>query len=221
MSEPLGRALKSHTVDGQAALGPEAEAAAGEREGETAEETDEEADRVVVLASGNLGLVYGAALDVRITLEELEDYFPGLLNGLAQHEGVGFVMVGSREQGPVVIGPQGRYYLDGDRIEGENPLAVFGPNAADHLRRTDSFPDAPDILVNSFYNTETNEVAAFEELIGSHGGLGGYQTQPFLLYPSEWETDEDDLVGAAAVYRQFKSWLAQLQPEDDGQPKEK
>jgi hypothetical protein len=212
VSEPLGRALKSRTVDGQAALGPEAQAAPPKLE--EAEESDEEADRVVVLASGNLGLVYGAALDERITLEDLEDYYPGVLDGLAQHEGIGFVMVRSTEHGPVVVGAEGWNYLDEDRIEGQDPLAAFGPNAAEHLRRTDSFPDAPDVLVNSFYNVETNEVAAFEELIGSHGGLGGYQTQPFLLYPSEWEIDDGELVGAAAVYRQFKRWLTNVQGAD-------
>jgi putative membrane protein len=120
-------------------------------------------------------------------------------------------MVHSREHGGVVIGKEGRYYLDEDRSEGENPLAGFGPNAAGHLRRTDSFPDAPDILVNSFYNMDTNEVAAYEELIGSHGGLGGYQTRAFLLVPSAWQLDNGELVGAAAVYQQFKSWLRQIQ----------
>jgi putative membrane protein len=98
-------------------------------------------------------------------------------------------------------------------VEGENPLAGFGPNAAEHLHRTDSFPDAPDVLVNSFYNVDTNEVAAFEELIGSHGGMGGFQTRPFLLYPAEWEISDGNLVGAAAVYWQFKSWLGQLHGE--------
>jgi len=209
VSEPLGRALKNRTIDGEAALGPEAGTEQVKR-GEV-RSTEEDPNRIVVLASGNLGLVYGAALDERITLEGLEDYFPGLLDRLAQHEGVGFAMVHSREHGPVVIGSRGRYYLDEDRIEGEDPLADFGPNAAEHLRRTDSFPDAPDILVNSFYNVETNEVAAFEELIGSHGGLGGYQTQPFLLVPSEWEIKDGELVGAASVYHQFKHWLGEIQ----------
>ena len=211
VSQPLGQALKRRTAEGQVGLGPE---------GVTAEEgvaagAEEDAQTVVVLASGNLGLVYGTRLGRRATLEEIEELYPGLLDGLAAHEGVGFLMVRSQEQGPVVIAPQGRYYLDDDRVEGENPLAGFGPNAAVHLRRTDSFPDAPDILVNSFYRADTNEVAAFEELIGSHGGLGGYQTQPFLLFPAEWESTEGDLVGAAAVYRQFKSWLAWLQNPND------
>jgi hypothetical protein len=79
-----------------------------------------------------------------------------------------------------------------------------------HLLRYNAFKDAPDIYVNSFYNAESNEVAAFEELIGCHGGMGGYQTRPFVMYPSEWQLEDEHLIGAPAVYHQFKRWLAQL-----------
>jgi hypothetical protein len=144
----------------------------------------------------------------RAMLEEIEEVYPGLLDGLAGHEGVGFLMVHSQEHGPVVIGAGGRYYLAEDRVEGKNPLAGFGPNAVQHLNRTDSFPNAPDILVNSFYNAETNEVAAYEELIGCHGGLGGYQTQPFVLYPAQLSIGDGPLVGAAALYKVLKGWVS-------------
>ena len=178
-------------------------------------ETMDEATHLIVLASGNLGLVYLTGLNRRATLEEIESFYPGLLDGLAQHEGVGWIMVHSAAQGPVVIGKHGRYFLEDGRLEGEHPLLGFGPHAADHLRRYDRFPDAPDIYVNSFYDAETNEVAAYEELIGCHGGLGGYQTRPFILYPAGWSIDKTPLVGAADVYRQFKRWLRQAQATND------
>ena len=111
--------------------------------------------------------------------------------------------------GPLVIGAQGIYYLNEDRVEGENPLARFGPNASQHLRRTDSFPNCPDILVNSFYDPHNNEGCAFEELIGFHGGLGGTQNQPFILHPAELLVD-GELIGAASVYRMCKGWLNEL-----------
>ncbi|MBK8985918.1 MAG: phage holin family protein [Chloroflexi bacterium] len=199
-SKALKRVTQSQTDGDGVNLGPD--------------EEDEElaADaQILVLASGNLGLVYGTRLEKRATLEQIESIYPGLLAGLAQHEGVGWLMVHSAEHGPVVIGQNGRYYLATDHIEGENPLTGFGLHAADHLRRYDEFPDAPDIYLNSFYDAASNEVAAFEELIGCHGGLGGYQTRPFLLYPSELELTEPHLVGAAAVYRQLKTWLQQVQ----------
>ena len=84
-----------------------------------------------------------------------------------------------------MLGEDGVRYLDSGQIEGTDPLAPFGPNAAAHVSRTDGFPHCPDIVVNSTYWAESDEVAAFEELVGSHGGMGGGQAHPFALYPSE------------------------------------
>ena len=70
------------------------------------------------------------------------------------------------------------------------------------LRRTDSFEHVPDILVNSDYDVENDEVYAFEELIGNHGGAGGNQQYPFILYPSDWELDEE-IFGAENVNKFF------------------
>ena len=198
VSRPLGRALEGYTSDGEVIFGPKG----GEQE-EGALRPEQFA-HLVALASGNLGLIYSTRSEERANLEQIEVIYPGMLEGLAQHEGVGFVMVHSSDHGMVVIGNKGRYYLNEDRVDGENPLANFGPNAIRHLRRTDSFPDAPDILVNSFFDPEKEEGAAFEELIGFHGGLGGYQAQPFLLYPTEWDLDDEEIVGAEQVYRVLK-----------------
>ena len=93
-------------------------------------------------------------------------------------------------------------------VVGADPLTPYGPNAARHLRRVDSFSNCPDVLVMSTYWPETDENAAFEELIGNHGGLGGEQTRPFLFYPAEWELDDPELVGAESVYRNLKRWTA-------------
>ena len=89
-------------------------------------------------------------------------------------------------------------YLDEDRVEGEDPLAPFGPNAADHVRRTDGFPHCADLVVNSTYWPEFGEVAAFEELVGSHGGMGGTQSFPFVLHPADLAWPEEEVVGAEA-----------------------
>ena len=202
LQKPVRQAFKKHTDDDEVSLGPEAEIEDG---------TGTEFGHLVALASGNLGLVYSTRLDERAPLEVIEKIYPGMLDGLANHEGVGFLMVNSEEHGPVVIGAQGRYYLDTDRLEGQNPLEGFGPNIVHHLKRTNSFPDAPDILVNSFFDPEKKEGAAFEELIGFHGGLGGYQTQPFLLYPSQWNLDDMEIIGAEAVFKILKSQLVKLQ----------
>ncbi len=160
--------------------------------------------QVVVLASGNLGLIYFTKWENRLTYEDIKDAFPDLIPGLVNHQGIGFIMVHSNEFGPIVIGCDGIYYLNNDVIEGENPLANFGPNAAQHLKRTDKFKFVPDILVNSFYDPIKDEVAAFEELVGSHGGLGGDQSYPFVMYPSEWELEMESIIGAEKLHEVLK-----------------
>ncbi len=165
---------------------------------------------VVVLASGNLGLISFTFVDQRLTLEEIASMCPELVSGLVEHPGIGFVMARSMEKGPVVLGRNGRIYLDSGLVEGESPLTDYGPHATSLLLREDSFPNAPDILVVSTYWSETDEVAAFEEQLCSHGGIGGEQSRPFILYPSELDPGTDALVGAEQVYWVFKRWIAEF-----------
>ena len=139
--------------------------------------------QVVVLGSGNLGLVYLMEEPRRLTLEELNERHPALVPALREHPHVGFLLVSSAEHGPVALGRSGTRYLRDGRVEGDDPLAGFSPTAAGHLRRTDGFAHVADIMVNSFYDPQLDEGCAFEELISFHGGMGGPQTRPFVLHP--------------------------------------
>lgn len=159
---------------------------------------------VIVLASGNLGLIYLTQWKDRLDYETIRTLFPELIPGLVQHEGIGFILVNSKEYGALAIGKEGVYYLEKNIIDGENPLTNFGSNAAKHLLRTNSFEHTPDILVNSFYDKDKDEVAAFEELIGSHGGLGGTQNKPFIMYPNSWKVEDTDIVGAETIHKIIK-----------------
>jgi len=200
----LRRAAQRRTQSGEVALGPNADATVQEeqREGMT--------DDVIVLASGNLGLISFPEWKQRMTFEEIAEAFPGLMNGLAAHEGVGFVLAHSAMDGGVVIGANGFHYLDQDYAVGTDPLANFGPNAVRHLKRADGFVNAPDLFVMSMFDPATNEVAAFEELVGCHGGLGGPQTKPFVLFPVEFADPRAPIVGASELYRVLKSWRNEL-----------
>lgn len=168
------------------------------------------APEVTVMASGCLGLISFPRIEGRATLEQLNERYPDLVEGLRTHPGVGFLLVRSAQHGAVVLGRGGTNYLDEDRIEGDDPLAPYGPNAALHVKRTDTFPHCQDIMLNSTYWTDVDEVAAFEELCGSHGGMGGTQSRPFILYPSGWEPPRGEIVGAENVHRQFVHWLVEL-----------
>ncbi len=196
----LARATRSRAVEGTVALGPQRQALSDS----AAQENGSEA---VVLVSGCLGLVYLTASKERLSLEQIAAIHPRLVEALASHPGISFVMVRSAVHGPLAIGARGRRRLDDDTVEGEDPLAGFDDTAAAHLRRHDSFPHCPDILVNGVYDPESGEIAPFEEFMGSHGGLGGPQTKPFAVVPAAWGDPAAPIVGVEAMHAELVRWL--------------
>ncbi|WP_413966514.1 alkaline phosphatase family protein [Actinacidiphila polyblastidii] len=178
--------------------------------GRRAEEQEREGppSEPIVLASGNLGLVAFPDIEGRATLEEVERRCPRLLPTLTSHPGVGFVLVRG-ERGPLVLGPDGgTHELASGLVTGPDPLAPFGPGAVDAVLRADAFRHTADLMINSTVHPLTGAVHAFEEQAGSHGGLGGPQSRPFLLAPVELPLRDEPLVGAEALHTLFREWLA-------------
>jgi uncharacterized membrane protein YvlD (DUF360 family) len=165
---------------------------------------------VVVLGSGNLGLIYLMEERRRLTMEEIDARHPELLPALRAHPHVGWLLVRSAERGALALGGAGERRLTDGAVDGEDPLAAFSPAAAKHLLRTDGFEHVADIMVGSFYDPELDEGCAFEELISFHGGLGGPQTQPFILRPEHLKLPDGPLLGAAAVHDLLLGWRNEL-----------
>ena len=161
---------------------------------------------VVVLGSGNLGLIYLMESPRRLTLEELRERHPALIPALCEHPHIAFVLVRSAADGAVALGAGGAHRLSDGAVDGADPLAGFSRNAARHLLRSDGFAHVADIMVNSFHDPVTEEGCAFEELISFHGGMGGPQTRPFLLHPAHLPVPAEPLVGAEAVHRLLRRW---------------
>jgi hypothetical protein len=187
--------------------------AIGEATGKTKKTSKKDvSDRqVVVLGSGNLGLVYLMDEQRQLTLEEIEERHPRLVPTLRAHPHVGWILVRSSEHGPVALGAHGAHYLEEERVEGVDPLAPFSPNAPRHLLRTAGFPHVADIMVGSFYDPALDEGCAFEELISFHGGIGGPQTRAFILHPKRLAAPDEPIVGAANVHQVLRDWRHALQ----------
>ena len=134
-----------------------------------------------------------------------------MLAALGEHPDIGFLLVRSAEHGPLAMNSRGVNYLAQRRVVGADPLAPFSPHAAAHLLRSDGFTNVADIMVGSFYDPELEQGCAFEELISFHGGLGGPQTRPFLLYPAELPIPPDEIIGAARVHEVLTGWRRLLQ----------
>jgi uncharacterized membrane protein YvlD (DUF360 family) len=144
------------------------------------------AGATLVAASGSLAHLYLPQLPGRLDRDQIEEHRPGLIDALARHPGIGLVMV--RDGGtPVVVGASGWRVLGGSTSgAGDDPLTPYGPAAATDLLQLDERDYVGDLVVLGRYDPDTAELAAFEELVGSHGGLGGDQTEAVLLVPTSW-----------------------------------
>ncbi|MEU5549709.1 phage holin family protein [Micromonospora sp. NPDC047793] len=162
----------------------------------------------VVVASGNLAMVYLTRHPGRLTRERLDEVTPGLVAGLAAHPGVGVVVVDSAA-GALAVGRSGTHRLTDGHVEGDDPLLPYGPRARHDLLRHQGIDHVGDLVLISSVDPGLEEVTAFEELVGSHGGLGGWQNDALLVHPAGWP-QEGELVGPDAVHRQLLDWLSRL-----------
>ena len=203
--------------DEQSAMVGHALGEATGRAGKERPKNDVSDRQVVVLGSGNLGLIYLMEEHRRLTLEEIDERHPELIGALREHPHVGWLLVRSSDNGPLVLGADGgERPLHGGRGAGPDPLANFSPTAAEHLLRTDGFEHVADVMVGSFYDPKLDEGCAFEELISFHGGLGGPQTRPFILHPDRLKMPSEPVLGAAAVHAVLSGWRRELNGADAG-----
>lgn len=201
-------ATRNRTVTGEVTLGPT------DTEQREVAETERES---VVVASGNLAMIYLTRYPGKLTLEQIDSYHPGLVQSLATHPGIGVVVVGTAD-GPVALGARGAHQLTDGTVTGTDPLAPYGPHARADLLRHQAAEHVGDLVLISVMDPDTDEVAAFEELVGCHGGLGGWQTEAMLVHPAGWPVDGGALVGPEAVHRLLAGWRDSLGLGAPGEP---
>jgi uncharacterized membrane protein YvlD (DUF360 family) len=172
----------------------------------------------VVCSSGNLAYVYFPAFPGRMSRGAVEARYPGLIAGLACHPAIGVVLVRGDDGALVAVGPAGEAPLAADAAPaaevsvgdlatfGSDPLDQFGPAAREALASLNQLGHLGDLILIGSVGADTEEAVSFEELVGSHGGLGGAQMRPFLLCPAAWIPRADPLVGAVAVHDQLAEW---------------
>src|SRR5438874_6635529 len=121
-----------------------------------------ELPHLVVAASGNLAHISMPRLGGRVDRETIDERFPGLIDGLMKHPGIGLVMVHSRDEGTLVLGGRGVYRLANDLVVGTDPVAAYGPHGLEGLRRIDAMPNCGDLVLISMFDDASGQVAPFE-----------------------------------------------------------
>lgn len=159
---------------------------------------------VAVRVSGPLAHVYFNVSDQRLNLSDIAVFYPALLNRLIEHPGIGLV-VGREGEETVMLGPKGTLTVhpEMDQLRGTNPLEglVDPPEQAERIHRLASFPRSGDLIILGAW--ENGAVVTFENQIGTHGGLGGPQERPFVLYPDTTEWPSGAIKGPCDLYPIF------------------
>ncbi|MDX1413262.1 MAG: phage holin family protein [Candidatus Promineifilaceae bacterium] len=195
-------------------------------EAEGADESAHEA-QVTAYGSGNLAQVYFDLYPRKILLSELNEAYPGMVDALVAHEGIGIVCGYDDDGIPVVLSKKGKLNLHTGEVSGENPLRMYTPDdpyasgastletRTWQVRRVMDFPNAGDLMVISTVY-EDGTVAALEELIGNHGGLGGEQTDAFLLHPPDIEvTQTRNAIDVFHILNQYRDQPVDAPTEQD------
>jgi hypothetical protein len=156
---------------------------------------------IIIRNSGPLSHVYFEVTPRPMDLSEVALLYPGLLETLVAHEGIGAVAGREGEQ-VVIVGQRGTLWVgpEGSRLEGDSPLAHLPhPDwAAEHVARLARFPHAGDLILFGAWDGE--RVVTFEEQVATHGGLGGPQDWPFLAFPPGERFAPGGIENAEEVY---------------------
>ncbi|MCL5997616.1 MAG: phage holin family protein [Chloroflexi bacterium] len=158
--------------------------------------------RIVVCVSGNLAHLYFDFSPDKVALGEIESRHPELVRGLVMHDGIGFVIGYDDDGNVVMLGKYGARNLSTGTITGTDPLSPYSSAdiRATQLLRIAEFGNAGDLILNSTLYPD-GTVASFEELIGVHGGLGGQQTDAFIVYPADADIRNEGIINAAQVFQ--------------------
>ncbi|MFL5755759.1 MAG: alkaline phosphatase family protein [Chloroflexota bacterium] len=161
-----------------------------------------EPSEIVIAASGNLAHLYLADVPGRVTLDTIREHQPGLVEALARHPGIEWLVGRSDGGAPIVLAERGFRDLRTGEVRGEDPVAghdVPVERIVAALLDVDAMDGCGDLVLNGRIDREGGAVAAFEELVGSHGGLGGDQGHAFVVVPARWDVAAE-LDGPVAVH---------------------
>ncbi len=170
---------------------------------------------MVVCVSGSLAHIYFTGHDQPLQLEEICTLFPGIVEDLSRHPGIGFVAASRQFGDAVAICEDGIRNLITGEMGGKNdPLAPFGsPDRwAGELAQLMGYPDSGDLIINGAWLPDQDRIVVLEEQTSSHGGVGGRQTKPFVLLPRHWSTSVMDFESPEALHELIRRELARYGP---------
>jgi hypothetical protein len=166
-------------------------------------------DDVVVKNSGSVAHVYFNITNRRMDLSEISAAFPGLVVQLLAHEGIWLVVAREGEQ-ILIMDEDSILTSDADgqqHMEGDHPLVRLPEpqHAAEQILRVARFAQSGDLVLVGSYDPDEDTVICFESQYASHGGLGGPQDYPFIIFPRHLNWDLSLVQNSRDLYSFFAS----------------
>jgi hypothetical protein len=168
---------------------------------------------IVVCASGSLAHVYFTENSQRVTTEYLIDKYPTLLEYLISHPGVGFLITTNNEGEYLMMAKEGMRKLRAGLVEGVDPTLPYADGRdIDLVNRTlielCRYPHSGDLIINGSM-LRNGVVVTFEPQRGTHGGLGGDQTEAFVIFPRRFRGNRDQVQNPAEMHEFLTAMLTQ------------
>lgn len=149
----------------------------------------------------------------RATGQEIESHYPGLINRMTAHPAIDFLVYRTND-GIVIQSREGKITKTADTVtlEGEDPLAKFGDSRflTTMIAEYAQVPLTGDMLIFGGYHG--NRIIDFNDkytMVSLHGGLGGEQTEPFMIVGKDTGINPENIKGPMDLYRQFKQLKAE------------
>ncbi|MFH1619155.1 MAG: alkaline phosphatase family protein [bacterium] len=165
----------------------------------------------------SMGNIYVRNTTGHLGAAEIEKRHPGLIAKLANHAGVGAV-IARKENDIVLASRNGRAVISGgalSAVDGENPLAqyldermnlnILSVQITNYMRLEES---GDLVILAPYENGKTLDYNLNYTLISEHGGVGGEQMHPFIIYdPRVITMDPETFIDARQLNVIFKSLL--------------
>lgn len=147
--------------------------------------------------------------DCAVDIKDIEKKFPGMTDKLVNHPGIGLVVVRDGDN-YVLKGKEGSFVMDGEtkvvRQEGKSPLAHFGDETLlrRHINNYMNLEQTGDIVIFGEYDGK--DVIDFNKkysLASLHGGIGGNQTQPFIITDASLPIADKEIIEATDIHQVY------------------
>jgi hypothetical protein len=165
---------------------------------------------IVVSPVFSLAGIYFDFTEEEAYKEDIDKKFPGLIDKITAHPSVGFSVSRLLDKSIVIAGKDGSITVKADgttAAEGKDPLSSYGDSAflAQRILDYTKIPKTGDVLIfGAYQDGKVMDFGIDNSMKSVHGGLGGDQVEPFLIYQKDVDLHPEKITDPIHLHEQFE-----------------